>query len=76
MTPEKRQQLIISLQLDQVRAQVGLLKRLALNSGYCREDLQRQIIGPCDTFVKAIDRVEIEELGVPGLQPAAVRRRA
>jgi hypothetical protein len=54
---------------------VALLKRIALlTQRYTREDLTRQVIGPCDAFVKSIDFVEPEQFGVPGLRPMKMRK--
>ena len=74
MTPETRQAKLLQLQIDQCRAHVQLLKRMALATGYLREDLARQIIGPCETFTRAIDFIEPDQIGVPGLR--ALRKRA
>lgn len=75
MTPEQRQAKLLELQIDQCAAQVRLLQRMALASCYLREDLARQIIGPCETFAKAIGRVDPEEFGVPGLRAIINKRK-
>lgn len=73
MTPEQRQTKMLKLQIDEARRQANLLKRSTLANQYLREDLQRQIVGAAESFIRTIDKIDTDKIGLEGILPKGKR---